>query len=193
MTLTAHVVYSSDTTKHTAWMTGLGRAARWYVSWLPELALTESQAVAAMNIAELVGSGWSRPDQGISDLNDWADELGIAATTAVQQVADRRSWGCAVRYADLPWQHKSILLLLGTYFDNNGVYRRPTTSELAKATGLALQHIVDLLMELQDDAWFSWHAVTGADVNTPQPERLLQPDPVTTPPARTVPRDGDAI
>lgn len=194
MTLTAHVVYSSDGTKHIAWMTGLGKAARWHTSWLPERTLTEGQAVAAMNIAELVGTGWASPDQGVSDINEWADELGINAAVAVQQVADRRAWGCAVRYAQLPWQHKSLLLLLGTYFDTDGVYRRPTTTDLAKATQLAEQHIVDLLVELEDARWFSWHAVTGGDVNAEQPARLLQLDHVITAPlVRTVPRDGDAI
>jgi hypothetical protein len=176
MTVTANVVYSSDATKHTAWMTGLGEAARWYVSWLPERALTESQAVAALNIAELVGTGWDSNGHHITDLPGWADELGMSAAVAIQLVADRRAWGCAVRYADLPWQHKSLLLLLGTFFDPAGVYRRPSISDLAKATGLAEQHIVDLTLELEQGGWFSWHPVTGAECNTVQPERLLQLD-----------------
>lgn len=193
MTLTARVVYSSDSTKHTAWMTGLGRAARWYVSWLPERTLTESQAVAALSIAELVGTGWDTNGHRITDLPGWAAELDIDPKIAIQQVADRRSWGCAVRYADLPWQHKSLLLLLGTYFDPDGVYHRPTITDLGKVTRLPEQHIVDLAMELEHTGWFSWHAVSGTEANARQPERFLQPDPVTTPPARTVPRDGDAL
>lgn len=180
MTLTCNVVFVSDGTKHRAWNTGNGEAERWRVSWMPERPLTQGQAEAAMNIAELVGTGWAEPDQGIADINDWADELDINPAVAVQQVADRRAWGCAVRYADLPWQHKGLLLLLGTYFDTDGVYRRPAVTDLAKATGLAEQHIVDLLVELEDDRWFSWHAVTGAECNADQPERLLQPDPAGT-------------
>ncbi len=179
MTLTCNVVFVSDGTKHQAWSVGNGKAERWHVSWLPERTLTQGQAVAAMNIAELVGTGWASPDQGISDINDWADELGVAATTAVQQVADRRAWGCAVRYADLPWQHKALLLLLGTYFDTDGRYHRPAVADLAKVTQLAEQHIVDLLVELEDARWFSWHPVTGAECNAEQPERLLMNDPVT--------------
>lgn len=180
MTLTARVVYSSDGTKHIAWMTGLGKAARWHTSWLPERDLTEAQAVAALNIAELVGTGWASPDQGVTNLHDWADELGIDPKVAIVQVADRRAWGCAVRYADLPWQYKSLLLLLGTFFDTDGVYRRPDPTELAKATGEAEQHLVDLSIELEHAGWFSWHAVTGLDVNTPRPERTLQLDHVIT-------------
>ena len=182
MTLTAHVVFTSDGTKHRAWNIGNGTAETWRVSWLPERKLTQDQAVAALNIAERVGTGWSSPNPGISDVNDWADELGMSAAVAVQLVADRRSWGCAVRYADLPWQHKSLLLLLGCYFDSAGVYHRPSITDLAKATSLAEQHIVDLLLELDQAGWFSWHAVTGSTVNAPKPERLLQPDAVAASP-----------
>ncbi len=177
MTLRCDVVFKSDGTKHIAWNIGNGKAERWRVSWMPERPLTQSQAEAAMNIAELVGTGWSSPAQGISDINDWADELGVKATVAVQQVADRRAWGCAVRYADLPWQHKALLLLLGTYFDSDGVYHRPAVADLAKATGLAEQHIVDLAIELEHAAWFTWHPVTGAECNTDRPARLPQNDP----------------
>lgn len=195
MTLTARVVYSSDSTKHTAWMTGLGRVARWHVSWLPERTLTEPQAVAALNIAELVGTGWDANSHRITDLTDWAAELDIAPPVAVQQVNDRRAWGCAVRHADLPWQHKSLLLLLGTYFDTAGVYHRPTPADLAKVTQLAEQHVVDLSFELEHTGWFSWHPVTGTTVNADQPERLLQLDHVTAPASTNgaVRRDHDSI
>lgn len=179
MSLFCDVRFRSDGTKHVAWNISNGKAEQWRVSWLPERPLTQGQAEAAMNIAELVGTGWSSPAQGISDINEWADELGMSAAVAVQLVVDRRAWGCAVRCADLPWQHKALLLLLGTYFDSDGYYRRPTIAELAKVTQLAEQHIVDLLVELENDAWFSWHPVTGAECNTPQPERLLMNDPAT--------------
>lgn len=192
MSLTATVVYSSDSTKHTAWMTGLGKAARWHVSWLPERSLTEDQAGAALSIAELVGTGWDSHGHRITDLPGWAAELGIDPKIAIQQVTDRRAWGCAVRYATLPWQHKALLLLLGTYFDTDGVYHRPAVADLAKVTQLAEQHIVDLLFELEREDWFSWHPVSGAECNKAQPQRLLVLDPVPTP-ARTVPRDGDAL
>lgn len=190
MTLTAHVVFRSDGTKHIAWNTGQGSTEQWRVSWMPEEQLTQDQAEAAMEIAELVGTGWAGTSQRITDLPGWAAELGLDPKVAVQRVADRRSWGCAVRYAQLPWQHKALLLLLGTYFDASGVYRRPAVDELAKATHLAEQHIVDLLIELEKDAWFSWHPVTGAVFNAPQPERLLQLDPVPTGKTGV---DGDAI
>lgn len=180
MTLTATVVYSSDSTKHTAWMTGLGAAARWHVSWLSERDLTEGQAVAALNIAELVGGGWDTNGHRITDLPGWADELGMSPTVAVQLVTDRRAWGCAVRHADLPWQYKSLLLLLGTYFDTNGIYQRTTVAGLADVTQLTEQHLVDLLMELERAGWFCWHPVTGAECNSEQPERLLQLDHIVT-------------
>lgn len=180
MTLTAKVVYSSDSTKHIAWMTGLGKACRWHVSWMPERDLTEDQSVAALQIAELVGTGWDTNSHRITDLASWADEIGIDPKIAIQQVVDRRAWGCAVRYADLPLQHKALLLLLGTYFDVDGIYYRPTVAELAKVMQTAEQYVVDLSMDLEKDAWFSWHPVTGTAVNTPQPERLLINDPVTT-------------
>lgn len=176
MTLTARVVYYSDVTKHTAWMTGLGKAARWHVSWLPEHALTEDQAVSALNIAELVGTGWDRNQHRITDLPAWAAELNMSPQSAIQLVTDRRAWGCAVRYADLPWQHKSLLLLLGTYFDTTGRYHRPLVGDLAQVTQLDEQHIVNLAAELEHASWFSWHPVTGAECNTEQPARLLQLD-----------------
>jgi hypothetical protein len=183
VTLTCNVTFASDGTKHRAWNVGNGAREQWRVTWMPERLLTQGQAEAAMNIAELVGTGWASPNQGITDINDWADELGMSATVAVQLVADRRSWGCAVRYADLPWQHKTLLLLLGTYFDSAGRYHRPTVAELAKATGLAEQHIVDLAFDLERDGWFSWHPVTGAECNADQPSRLLQLDHIVTSPA----------
>lgn len=186
MTLTAHIVFRSESTKHIAWNTG----KRWQVSWLPERVFTQDQAEAAMNIAELVGTGWDRNDHRITDLPAWAAELGIDPKVAIGQVTDRRAWGCAVRYAHLPWQHKGLLLLLGTYFDTNGVYHRPTPDDLATAMHLAEQHVVDLAMELQGDGWFSWHPVTGTTVNADQPERLLQLDPV---PTGKNGADGDAI
>jgi hypothetical protein len=179
VTITCEVIFVSDGTKHRAWNTGNGKAEQWRVSWMPERPLTQSQAEAAMNIAELVGTGWDANSHRITDLPGWAADLGIDPKTAIQQVNDRRAWGCAVRYADLPWQHKSLLLLLGTYFDDVGRYHRPSIAELAKATQLAEQHLVDLAIELEHAGWFGWHPVTGAECNTPQPARLLQLDPVT--------------
>lgn len=168
---------TSDGTQHRAWNTANGAGELWRVSWAPEKPLTHEQAVTAMQIAELLGTGYASPINGIVQLPDWAAELNMTAAEVFQHVADRRAWGCAVRYADLPWQHKALLLLLGTFFDTDGVYRQPTTAELAKTTGLAEQHIVDLLVELENERWFCWHAVTGADINTTQPERLLVLDP----------------
>lgn len=179
MTLYCDVVFRSNGTKHTGWNTGNGKAEQWRVTWMPERALTQRQVEAAMNIAELVGTGWAEP-QGISDMNDWADELDMKAAVAVALVNDRRAWGCAVRHANLPWQHKSLLLLCGTYFDAAGIYRRPAVADLANATGLAEQHIVDVLFELERAAWFSWHPVTGAECNTEQPARQLQLDTIVT-------------
>ena len=176
MTLTAHVTFTSTGTKHIAWNTG----KRWQVSWLPERVLTQDQAETAMNIAELLGTGYSSPADGIPQLSEWAHELDLTLGDVFRHVSDRRAWGCAVRYAHLPWQHKTLLLLLGTYFDTAGVYHRPSTTDLAKVTSLAEQHIVDLLVELENDSWFCWHAVTGADVNTPQPARPLVLDPAPT-------------
>lgn len=193
MTLTANVVFRSDGTKHIAWNTG----KRWQVSWMPERVFTQDQAEAAMNIAELVGTGYASPEEGITSLPGWAAELGVTPLEVFQHVADRRAWGCAVRYAHLPWQHKALLLLLGTYFDTDGVYHRPTIADLATVTGLAEQHIVDLLIDLEHDHWFSWHAVTGAETNTPQPERPLVLDPVligaTAGPVAKADVDGDAV
>jgi hypothetical protein len=193
MTITAHVVFTADSTKHIAWNTGTGTREAWQVSWCPELKLTQDQAIAALNIAELVNSGYVSPDRGIVDLPGWAAALGIDPKVAVGQVNDRRAWGCAVRYAHLPWQHKGILLLLGTYFDTTGVYHRPATADLVKVTQLAEQHIVDLLFELERDSWFSWHPVTGAECNAEQPARLLQLDHLVVKPVMTVPRDGDCL
>ncbi len=177
MSLRCTVQFTSTGTKHIAWNTGQGRTEQWRVSWMPDQPLTQDQAVAALNIAELVGTGWSEPDQGITDINDWADQLGLTAAVAVAHVNNRHGWDRAVRYAHLPWQHKSLLLLLGSYFDDHGVYRRPAITELMKVTQLAEQHLVDLSFELERDNWFSWHPVTGAECNADQPARLLVLDP----------------
>lgn len=192
MTLTANVTITSTGTQHRAWNSADGPGDLWHVSWCPEQWLTHNQAITAMSLAELVGTGFSSPVGAITSIPEWAAELGLPASEAVARITDRRSWGYAVRYATLPWQHKSILLLLGTYFTATGTYRRPAVEDLVHVTGLVEQHLVDLLVELETAGWFSWHAVTGTDINAVQPDRPPAPDLLASVDAKAN-GDGDTI
>ncbi len=88
---------ASDVTRHTAavlpGVTVEGGPTAWGVTWLPGRALTRSQAVTAMTIAEVVAEHGTRGDPLVpghrlwAHLEGWAAELGIdGPQTAVELV-----------------------------------------------------------------------------------------------------------
>jgi hypothetical protein len=189
VTITVNCAITSDVTRHRAWNTGSGNGEVWRVSWNPSQAYTHEQAITAMYIAELVGSNYASPQDGITSLPGWAIELGLTASDAVRLLLNHQSWGYAVRHSTLPWQHKSLLLLLGTYLDTDGTYHRPAASEISDVAGLGEQDTVDLLMELEAAGWFSWHTVTGTDVNGRSAQDSFAPvhtGPAPPPPAEAI-------
>jgi hypothetical protein len=105
---------TSDVTRHTATHTGGG----WTVTWLPGRTLTQSEAITAMTVAEMVVERahiLANPSSRLWwHMDGWAAELGLTGPHAVTEASlnpeDRESLDAAEAAGDGAWATPNFVL-----------------------------------------------------------------------------------